>query len=134
MCFKLVLTTFASLQEIAEVIGLIVASFPGVMYGPLYYRALESAKSEGLRAAKGNYSFKIALPPEAKLELQWWIDNIEAATNPVNRDPPHKCIQSDASLIGWGAVCEGVTTVATPALHAWSCNLAERRRREADAL
>ena len=39
------------------------------MYGPLYYRALESAKSEGLRAAKGNYSFRVALPSEAKLEL-----------------------------------------------------------------
>ena len=49
------------------------------MHGPLYYLALESAKSEGLRAAKGNYLFKIALPSEAKLELQLWINNIETA-------------------------------------------------------
>ena len=82
MCLKLFLTTFASLQEIAEVIGLIVSSFPGVMYDPLYYRALESAKSEGLRAAKGNYSFKIALPSEAKLELQWWIRNSHQSSKP----------------------------------------------------
>ena len=73
---------FTSLQEIAEVIGILVSSFPGVAYGPLYYRALESAKCAGLRASKGNYSFKISLPLEAKHELQWWIDNVETATNP----------------------------------------------------
>ena len=43
---KLFWTTFASLQEIAEITSLMVSSFPGVMYGPLYYRALKSAKSE----------------------------------------------------------------------------------------
>ena len=56
---------------------------------------------------KGNYLFRLAPPWKAKLELLWWIDNIERASNPVNRDPPHKCIQSDVSLIGWGAVCSG---------------------------
>ena len=67
--FKLISTTFPSLQKLAEVIGIIVSGFPGVMYGPLHYRALESSKSEGLRAGKENYSFKIALPSEARNEL-----------------------------------------------------------------
>ena len=50
ICFKLISTQFPSLQEIAEVIGILVSSFPGVAYGPLYYhgllnyRAFESAK------------------------------------------------------------------------------------------
>ena len=110
ICFKLISTQFPSLQEIAEVIGILVSSFPGVAYGPLYYRALESAKCAGLRASKGNYSFKISLPLEAKRELQWWIDNVETATNPISRDPPQIFVQSDASLIGWGAVCDNVTT------------------------
>ena len=92
VCFKLISTTFPSLQKLAEVIGIIVSSFSGVMDGPLYYRALESAKSEGLRAAKGNYSFKIALPSEARNKLQWWIDNIETTTNPINHDSPHKFV------------------------------------------
>ena len=100
ICFKLISTQFPSLQEIAEVIGILVSSFPGVAYGPLYYRALESAKCAGLRASKGNYSFKISLPLEAKRELQWWIDNVETATNPISRDPPQIFVQSDASLIG----------------------------------
>ena len=91
-------------------IGILVSSFPGVAYGPLYYRALESAKCAGLRASKGNYSFKISLPLEAKRELQWWIDNFETATNPISRDPPQIFVQSDASLIGWSAVCDNVTT------------------------
>ena len=83
-------------------IGILVSSFPGVAYGPLYYRALESAKCAGLRASKGNYSFKISLPLEAKRELQWWIDNVETATNPISRDPPQIFVQADASLIDWG--------------------------------
>ena len=69
-------------------IGILVSSFPGVAYGPLYYHALESAKCAGLQASKGNYSFKISLPLDAKRELQWWIDNVETATNPISRDPP----------------------------------------------
>ena len=80
VCFKLISTTFPSLQELAKVIDIIVSSFTGVMHSGLYYRAPESAKSKGLRAAKRNYSFKIALPSEARNELQWWIDNIETPT------------------------------------------------------
>ena len=91
-------------------IGILVSSFPGVAYGPLYYRALESAKCAGLRTSEGNYSFKISLLLEAKRELQWWIDNVETATSPISRDPPQTFVQSDASLIGWGAVCDNVTT------------------------
>ena len=40
ICFKLISTQFPSLQEIAEVIGILVSTFPGVAYGPLYYGAL----------------------------------------------------------------------------------------------
>ena len=51
-------------------VGILVSSFPGIAYEPLYYRALESANCAGLWASKGNYSFKISLPLEAKRELQ----------------------------------------------------------------
>ena len=64
-------------------IGILVSSFPGVAYGPSYYRALESANFAGLRASKGNHSFKISLPLEAKRELQWLIDDVKKATNRI---------------------------------------------------
>ena len=37
-----------SVRTLAKFIGQAVASFRGVMYGPLWYRALEKTKREGL--------------------------------------------------------------------------------------
>ena len=42
------------IREVARVIGKIVANFPGVMYGPLYYRYLERDKSRALKYEKEN--------------------------------------------------------------------------------
>ena len=33
------------IREVASVVGLMVSSFPGVRYGPLFYRALENEKN-----------------------------------------------------------------------------------------
>ena len=38
-------------------------------------------------------------------ELQWWATNITQSHN-----EPQLTITSDASLKGWGAECEGVST------------------------
>ena len=44
-----------SIRTVSEVIGLMVAGFPGVMYGPLYYRQLEVEKVAALKQNKGNF-------------------------------------------------------------------------------
>ena len=44
-----------SLREAAAVLGLIASSFPGVVYGPLYYRTLEMEKFLALKVNKGNF-------------------------------------------------------------------------------
>ena len=45
-CCKLLLhsTTNPTIRETARVIGKIVASLPGVMHGPFYYKQLENDK------------------------------------------------------------------------------------------
>ena len=43
-CIELLEKQIFTIREIAKVIGKLVASFPGVMYGPLYYRQLEKEK------------------------------------------------------------------------------------------
>jgi len=52
-CSRLVCSATMSIQELAEVIGLLVSSFPGVLYGPLFYRHLEHDKTMALRQIKG---------------------------------------------------------------------------------
>jgi hypothetical protein len=62
--------------NLAEVIGLMVSSFPGVEHGPLYYRSLESDKTEALRSNKGNFSALMSLSQTSIAELQWWVSNL----------------------------------------------------------
>ena len=40
-CEKLLTKPELTVQELAEVIGIIVSNFPGVEFGPLFYRGLE---------------------------------------------------------------------------------------------
>ena len=65
-----------SVRTLAKFIVQAVASFHGVMYGPLWYRALEKDKMQGLRQGNGVYDSLVLLSEEAKTELQWWKDNI----------------------------------------------------------
>ena len=58
--------------EVAQVIGVIISTFPGVMYGPLYFRITEGEKAQALKQNKGNCDTHMQLSASAKLELQWW--------------------------------------------------------------
>ena len=43
-----------TIQNLAEVIGLIVSSLAGEVYGPLHYCSLERNKTDALRENKGH--------------------------------------------------------------------------------
>ena len=59
------------IREAARVIGLLVSSFPTVMYGQLYYRELEKEKSHTLKDNNGNYEAFMSLTTVFKTQLQW---------------------------------------------------------------
>ena len=99
-----------SIREVARVIGKIVSSFPGTSYGPLYYRALDQDKTQALKINKGNFDAQMTLSLSAKSELNWWVDNIANEQNNIERGPPTLQITTDASLSGWGAECQGIST------------------------
>lgn len=42
-----------------------------------------------------------------KLELKWWFTNIHDQQRKITHGNPEITIQTDASLVGWGAVSEG---------------------------
>ena len=50
-----------TIRQVAKVIGQIVSSFPGAMHGPLYYRNLESNKSQALKTSRGNFDAHVSL-------------------------------------------------------------------------
>ena len=55
-CEKLLSNSHLTILHLAEVIGLMVSSFPAGERGPLHYRSLDIEKIEGLRQTKGNFS------------------------------------------------------------------------------
>ena len=95
-----------TIHDLAEVIGLLVSIFPGVLYGPLFYRHLENDKTTVLRESKGNYSAYMTLFEESLQELQWWCDNIENVDYKicVPNSKINITLYTDASNDGWGAV------------------------------
>ena len=109
-CIELLEKQIFTIREIAKVIGKLVASFPGVMYGPLYYRQLEKEKILALKFNKGDFDASMKLSTAARKELQWWVENIDTALKPVSPGKPKVTITTDASPIGWGAECGGVCT------------------------
>ena len=102
--------TTTLIRDVARLLGLMTSSFPGIMYGALHYRALEMEKTCALKQNKGNFDRLMTLSSEAKSDIQWWIDSISVAYNPVNHGDPHIIMTTDASLSGWGACLDGMTT------------------------
>lgn len=99
-----------SIRTISQLIGQMVASFPGVERAKVYYRRLHNEKTKQLSLAKGNFDSVFQIPAECYTDLQWWIDNIATAKNPMWHKTPSLIIQSDASKMGWGGVRQGKYT------------------------
>ena len=109
-CLLLLSKTTCKIQEVARVIGKLVASFPGVMFGPLYYRTMELDKTTALKKNTGRYKANMTLSEGAKQELQWWVDNVTTSYNVISRGNYDKMLTTDASLTGWGVVANDLTT------------------------
>ena len=90
------------MRTLAKFIGQAEAIFHGVMYGPLWYRTLEKDKMPGLRQGNGDYDSPVLLSEKAKIELQWWKDNILSSHSliDINHGKPDSVLFSDTSLTG----------------------------------
>ena len=92
-----------SVRKLAEIIGILVANFPGIEYGPLFYRSLESDKISALKKSHGSFDSKTMLSHESKLELEWWYANVDKAFKCITHGHVQKILSCDASMKGWGA-------------------------------
>ena len=103
LCIELVHASDTTIRHVSKVIGKLVAAFPAVQHGPLFYRALERDKIIALKMHKGHFDRKMSLSREAKGELQWWIHNVTASFSAIRHPCPSIEIRTDASGSGWGA-------------------------------
>ena len=90
------------IREVAQIVGKLVSSFAGVLFGPLYYRTLETDKSKALASNNGNFDGTMRLSHQAIAELNRWSANVLDACKPISRSEPCMVITTDASKTGWG--------------------------------
>lgn len=94
---------YFTIRQVAMLIGTLVSSFPGVEYGPLYYRDLESDKDLYLKNNNGNFDGLMTLSKDSLREVNWWSVHIHSAFRNIYHSNPDIVLYTDASGTGWGA-------------------------------
>ena len=104
---KLLNSTRVTIEDVAQVVGMIVSVLPAFLFGKLHYRGLELDKILGLKT--GSYKSIIKLSDYAIDDLNWWISNTDKSGCPIK--PLHFEVElfTDASRIGYGAVLNGTS-------------------------
>lgn len=105
---KFMNTKSCKIREWAQYIGNLVAACPAIKYSPLYIKSLERCKFLALQKIDGDYEGTVHLSREVYIDLNWWIQNLPHANNPILNNNFSLEIFSDASLTGWGAFCNTV--------------------------
>ena len=110
LCKSLRCNPRPTVRVTAQTIGTIISSFPGTRFGPLYFRALERDKTKALKLNKGNFDSNMILSTNAKLDVDWWINNVSTCYGIITRTEPDCILTTDACTEGWGAVYENRST------------------------
>ena len=98
------------IRKIAKLLGKFTSSFPAVRFGPLHYRSLERDKILALKFAKGNFDKKMKVSQAGKMDILWWINNIEDSFSPIQIPNCSFLLKTDASKSGWGAIFDREAT------------------------
>ena len=107
-------TSPISLEKLSSLIGRMShAAQTGVWRAPLYYRSLQRDQAISThQCGKHRKRFQVTLSQESMTELIWWSSPHLHTFNgqPLRSVPFDLAISTDASLLGWGATWNGVTT------------------------
>ena len=93
-----------TILNLAKIVGLMVASLPGVQYGKLFYRQCDIFKSLVLKQKYGNFDATIVINEACLQDLKWWNENIEHENRKIMTEKPTIFLESDASRTAWGGV------------------------------
>lgn len=111
MCEKAITAGQVSLGGVASILGKFTWAIPTIPFAQSHYRNMQRFYIAESQKMKGNLNVKCALSSGSKIALEWWVENLEKP-NGKEFFPkiPDMEIYSDASLSGWGAICNGVIT------------------------
>ena len=72
----------------------------------MHYRELERNRISALKRHYGDYEAEMLISESMKCELKWWFTNVHTQYRHIDKGNPEICVITDASLLGWGAVCQ----------------------------
>ena len=119
-CITLASQETCTILQLAKVVGLLVASIPGVKLGKLFYRRLDNIKTKELKNKAGNFKAKMNVSADMIEDLNWWINNIHSSYRELEISQPDMYISSDSSKTGWGGAFGDQATGGN-----WSSNEAD---------
>ena len=97
-------------RQLAQIIGKLHAASQAVLPAPLFYRSLQGLQ-RALNNSSQNYNSLLTLSQPAQEELTWWQDKLSHWNGKaLLHQTETMSIKPDASLQGWGAVCNGTRT------------------------
>ena len=92
-----------SLHFLARIIGTIDSFKFGCPIAPLHYRSLQSDLI-GNMSPDPDWSSIVFLSPSARSDLMWWLGcDLALRPSPLTPFSPSHHLETDASLMGWGA-------------------------------
>lgn len=91
------------IRSLAQLIGTLVASFPAVEYGKLFYRELESLKIQALQIHH-DFESLVSLNEKCFLELEWWTFEGLYSGKLISHGKVDHVIVTDSSGYAWGAI------------------------------
>ena len=99
-----------SVREIAQFIGTANTAAVAIPPAPLFYRSLQRTKHH-FQKMEGGMNALVHLSESDREELNWWMHQANLWNYRSLLTPPHTLkITTDASMWGWGAACQEITT------------------------
>jgi hypothetical protein len=109
-CVSLLNQNLVKLRDLASVLGNFSWAIPTVPFAQGHCRLLQKFYIRSVRYFE-DLNKTVVLPTEARADLEWWVANLRHSNGKAFfLSDPDLEICSDASLKGWGAVCDGITT------------------------
>lgn len=95
------------IRDFAKFLGVLTSACPAMAYGWMYTKLLEREKFLALKKSNNNYDAEMAINKILINDFIWWQENIINLSNPIRDGKFSLEIFSDASLTGWGVMCNG---------------------------
>ena len=99
-CDMILNENVVTIKQIAQLVGMFVASEPGVEYARLYYKTLEVEKDSALKTHKGNFEGHLTISHQSRTHLEWWSQNVCLSLKLLSRNLPDLVLKSDSSKFG----------------------------------